>query len=235
MIFERSFYPLWIDGIIIMPLLLVSAFLDYLAIFLACLSTGGLAFISFRVFIKPALEIQTMKEAPPLVGHTENIILAAHENIRAFSIGQLFGDFNLRLKGIKEKHLVIKIKRVSEQEIYDIFLEANGRVELRLPHTREMERMQKKIIFNSAELISHTADFRLLAKASHYVEVELACEYYKNELDAEKMKFILKVTKIQPPVDTKSRNKNGIYKFISLHPELRRREEYEEDEEELEV
>ena len=217
-----------------MPLLVVSAFLDYLAILLAFLSAGSLAFISFRLFIQPALKIRTRKGRPPSPGHSEAIIFKVHENVRIFSIGQLFGDLNLRLKGIREKHLVIKLHREPGQEIYDLFIEASGIVYMRAPHTRQFERLKGKANFSNAELIGHTASFRLTAKLLdgrplHYVEMELACEYFVNRGGLEQMKFILNILEVKPPVDLNSRNKKGIYAFKSADLGLRRSKEEEED------
>ena len=223
-----------------MPLLIVSAFLDYLVILLAFLSVGSLSFISFRMFVKPALKLQAIEKAPPSEGHSESIIFKVHENVRSFSIGQLDGDISLRLKGIREHHLDIKIRREPGQEIYDIFLDADGIVYLRTPHTRQLERIKKKANFNSAELIGHSADFRLAAKlfenrALHYVDMELSCEYFVNKAGLEQIKFILKMLEVKPPVDMNSRSKKGIYSFSSSSLALKNRSINIEEEEELAV
>ncbi len=200
-----------------MPLLVVSVFLDYLMFLIGSLCAGAFAFLSFRLFIKPALKIRAAHEAPPQEGYQNTIILKNHESNRRLRIGQLDADINLRLQGIKEDHLIIKFRRYGNLEEYDINIQPSGAVFFRAPHTRRFEMLKKEIQIPSSELVGHPGSLQVAAQVIdgrpfHYVEFELSSEYFYDKDKEEKIKFMLTVVKVSPPYDIDS-NKKGIYMF----------------------
>jgi hypothetical protein len=53
----------------------------------------------------------------------------------------------------------------------------------------------------------------------HYVEFELSVKFIIDNLGEERMKFFLKINRIYPGVDLKSRDKKGIYSFGRIKTE----------------
>ncbi len=215
-----------------MPLLVFSAFLDYLAILLAILSTIGFVYFFYYLLILPGLKIRAIKEAPPQEGTQRVILLQDHNNVFSLVFGQLYGNFNFRLQGIRERHLVITLTKDPGVELYDISFDPNGIVFLQVPHTRFLERIRSTEVFSSAELIGHPAIFRIVDqlvedKALHYIEFQLSADYIVSQGEGEKLRFLVRIEKIMPSIDLESRNKNGIYTF-GQSKFMKKKEEEEE-------
>ena len=201
-----------------MPLLVFSAFLDYLFILIAILSGSSFAFLFYKLFILPSVLLRRLDTLPLQIGYEKSIVFQGRESVLKLSVGQLLGDFNLRLKGIREDHLVLKFRREIDIEEYEISCTAGGYVFFRQPHAEYFVRMLSSETFLSSEFIGHTACFRIVAKQLKsqpicYVDLELLAEYFVNEMQAEQMRFILRIVNIIPEIDETKSDKNGIYSF----------------------
>ena len=212
-----------------MPLLVVSAFLDYLMLCIGFLSAGSFAFLSFKLFVKPVLEHQSLSTQPPEPGHTITVLfnLEARERLRTFNIGQLYGDLCLRLKGVKEEHLAIEWQRDAKLEEYELKFRSNGFTLWQMPHSKGFDRLKKEEIASST-LIGSEALFRLIAIHRHgdpqcYIDIKLISDFIINKKGIEQMQFQIQVMGIfsgqgaksgdKYSVDLASRNRRGIYDF----------------------
>ena len=198
--------------------MLPSVFLDYLMLSLGILTVTIFSILSYMLFVLPARKIINAKTAPPVEGYEHTIIFNKHQSLLKINIGLLHNDINLRLKGIKESHLSLKLRKDPDIEDYDIMFKAKGIVFMQRPHTRTKERLTEQIRFSSSELIGHPATISLVAtltegKPSQYVEFKFATDYYYDNENEEKMKFVLHLNTIYPKIDWDSRNKVGIYNF----------------------
>lgn len=190
---------------------------------------GVLAFavIGITVYIlilQPAREALADTLSPPPREGTEEEILLSTGRIRSLGIGQVDSDFKTRMQGIKEDHLVVKLRRDPDVESYTITLSPGGPVYYRAPHHKTFELMTKPESFESSELIGHPAVFRLAAlvrdhRPVQFVEFQLSNRFYINNSGEEKMKFLLKINKIYPSIDLDSRSKRGVFLFGRLKRE----------------
>ena len=202
--------------------MVTSAFLDYVMLCLGILSVSAFVGLSYKLFVTPARKIRNLRLAPPVEGYEYPIIFHKHQTLYMLRIGLLYSDINLRLRGIKENHLIIKIRKEPDLEEYDFMLNPNGVVFLQAPHTRHKEHMKGRDRFSSSELIGNSAKITLAAaliegRPARLIEFELLSDYFYNSDNIEQMKFTLCVTKIAPKVDLDSRDKKGIYSFHSTH------------------
>ena len=185
---------------------------------------GFIAFvgISYFVFIQPALQVMAERRGlPPADGTTLEILLDHNRRTETVSVGQLDSSFKTRMMGIKDDHLLIRIRKEPDLEEYEITIHPGGPLFYRPPHGAKMEQIKGPENFESSELIGHPAQFRLAAFMQHnrllqYVEFEFSCSFTTNRSGEEKMKFHLKMNRIFPGVDKKRPPKKGVYFFSRL-------------------
>ncbi len=202
-----------------MFLLIVTQTLHVVMIIVGIVAAAVFAFLFYRLFIHPALQLKADQESPPPeAGYTLDIILEDPTRFRTIAVGCLDGDIKLRLNGIKEDQLVLKFKKERDLEEYEITVVPGANIFYRAPHAQKIEPLKSSEIFESRELIGHPALFRVAAHVKNnrplqYVEFELSTQYFINNIGEEKMKFPLTMKRIFPGVDVNSRNKKGLYVF----------------------
>jgi len=203
-------------------LLIIPSYLNALVTAAGFLSAVVLCVTLYLMILRPAMAIRADRESPPPEeGSVHEIIVDPSLRTIRLSIGQIDSDYKTRMNGIREDHMVMKFQKDRDLEDYEITLQANGSAQLRIPHSKTMERIQGSEKIQSSELIGDTAVFRLAASAREgrvlqYVEFELAAKYFINRTGEERMKFLLTLKKIFPSLDKTSRNKKGIYLFGRL-------------------
>ncbi len=208
-----------------MPLLIVPWALETIFMVLGVISLAGLGAIVYLLVVKPVLLARLdINAPPPEEGFTHEILIEAPQRSRVVGIGQLDSDIKTRLNGIKEDHLVLRFEKDRELEDYEISLSAGGTVFYLPPHAKKLELLKGTETFDSRELIGHPSRMRVAAsvkdnRALQYIEFELSTSYIINQFGEEKMKFLLKLTRIYPSLDTESRSNKGIYMFGRLQVE----------------
>lgn len=182
-------------------------------------SAGAFAFLSYRLFIRPALRVKAERDSPPPEeGWRKEILIDEADRQRRFSIGQLDSDIKLRLAGIKEDQLILQFRKDRGLEEYEITVSPGPNVFYRAPHARKIEPIRSSEVFQSRELIGNNAMFRVAASVKdnrplQYVEFLLTSRYIISNLGQERMQFELEISRIFPSLDEKSRDKKGIFSF----------------------
>ncbi|MBE7437940.1 MAG: hypothetical protein HS115_05725 [Spirochaetales bacterium] len=205
-------------------LLVIPFSLSLLMALAGFLALGLLGVTLYILILKPAREALADTLSPPPREGSEEEITITTGRIRTMGIGQIDSDFKTRMHGIKEDHLVIKLRRDPEVESYTISLSPGGPVFYRAPHQKTFELMSGAESFESSELIGHPAVLRLAAlvrdhRPIQFVEFEMSTRFYINNSGEEKMKFLLKINKIYPSIDLDSRDKRGVFLFGRLKRE----------------
>ncbi len=209
----------------ILPLLIVSGFLNYVFGILGIISFAILVYIIYLIILIPTFRALAEKESqPPREGDVFEIIMDDETRSRLFSIGLLDADVRTQIQGIKEDHLVLKFHKEKDMEEYEVIVVPNGDVYYRRPHAAKLEHLKEPDRFESSELIGHPTTFRLAAVVQHgralqYLEFELSCDFFINRLGVEKLKFLLTLKKIYPGVDRLKPVKKGIYRFARQRSE----------------
>lgn len=200
--------------------LIVPEFLDWLALILGLISVSILAWILYKLLLRPALDTKAERDAPPPVEGFKHILLIEDaDRFQEISIGQLDGTINTRLNGIEEDQLVLKFVKDRGLEEYEITVLPGNRVFYRRPHAKKLEILKEKDEFAGRELIGYPALFRVAASVNkdnrplQYIEFELTTSYIFNNIGEEKMQFTLELLQIYPGLDENSRNKKGIFSF----------------------
>ena len=139
-------------------------------------------------------------------------------------IGQVDGQIATRMVGIREDHLKLTFLKERDLEEYQITVDSGGPVFFRPPHARHLENLKGREVFESRELIGHPASFRVVAlvrdgRPVQYIEFELSTRFVMNRMGEEKMKFVLELKRVFPGLDSKSRNKKGVFSFSRLKVE----------------
>lgn len=202
-----------------MFLLIVPGGLNLVMLFLGVTSLVAFVWIVYRLFIRPALMIKADRESPPPEeGWAYEILMDDPMRFRTVSVGLLDSDIKLRLQGIREDQLILKIQKERELEEYEFTVQPGTNLFYRPPHGKKIEILKNNEVFESRELIGHPALFRAAASVKNnrplqYVEFELSTKYVFNNLGEEKMKFLLTMTRVFPGVDVNSRSKKGLYMF----------------------
>ncbi|MBU43766.1 MAG: hypothetical protein CMN76_11140 [Spirochaetaceae bacterium] len=207
------------------PAIVIPTAVDVVLWILAIASTLFLLYAFFRFILAPVLHtMQDRNAPPPKEGFTYEILIDQKERRKQVSVGQLDGHIATRLVGIKEDHLHLAFHKERDLEEYQIAVEPGGPVFFRAPHHKHLEYMRGKETFESRELIGHPAGFRIAAmvrdgRPIQYVEFELSTRFVMNRMGEEKMKFILELKRIFPGLDSKTRNKKGVFSFSRLKVE----------------
>ncbi|MCR9144271.1 MAG: hypothetical protein NXI24_18640 [bacterium] len=202
-----------------MFLLIVPGALNLVMLLLGVTSFVLFVWMSYRLFIRPALMIKADRDSPPPEeGWAYEILMDDSQRFRSLSVGLLDSDIKLRLQGIREDQLVLKFQKERELEEYEITVQPGANLFYRPPHGKKIEPLKSSEQFESRELIGHPALFRVAASVKNnrplqYVEFELSTKYVINNLGEEKMKFLLTMSRVFPGVDVNSRSKKGLYMF----------------------
>ncbi len=199
----------------------ISMFVFFIIIFI-------LSLYGFYIYIyEPSYKIyMDLQSPPPREGEVKEILIVPKQRKKKITIGSLTSDIALRLKGIEDRHLEITIQKDKDLEEYKITINplAKDKVLWKAPHTKNVVVLNEPDTFEGRELIGHPAYIRIVGlmqrnRPIHYVEFELSVKFIIDNSGEERMKFILKLTKIYPGIDLKSRNKKGIYSFGKLKTE----------------
>ena len=208
-----------------MVLLVVPFYLDLFFLLLGVVAGLSFLYLFYLLIIKPSVLARiAMYSAPLEEGFVEEILVDKLERTLTVSIGQMDSNINTRMLGIVEDHLQIKFNKERDIEDYIITLSAKKPVFFKRPHTSGFEKIKGSETMDSRELIGYPALFRVAATVREnspiqYLEFELSTKYFINQYGEERMKFFLKLLKIYPGMDKKSRNKKGIYAFGRLKVE----------------
>ncbi|MBI40531.1 MAG: hypothetical protein CMF59_13100 [Leptospiraceae bacterium] len=208
-----------------LPGIVIPLAVDILLWILAIASSLFLLFAFFRYILAPVMHtLQDRNAPPPKEGYIQDIIIDQKERRKSVIVGQLDGTIATRLVGIKEDHLRLDFLKERDLEEYQITVESGGPVFFRPPHARHLEMMRGKEVFESRELIGHPASFRIAAmvrdgRPIQYVEFELSTRFVMNRMGEEKMKFLLELKRIFPGLDSKTRNKKGVFSFSRIKVE----------------
>ncbi len=204
--------PLYIDILFFVILMIVMAILGY----------GFYLFIyipSYKIYMD-------LQSPPPQEGTQLEIVLEPNLKRKIITIGSITATIPLRLKGIEDLHAELIFEKEKGLEEYEITLKpiAKNKVLWKAPHVKNMIVLNEADTIQSSELIGHPAYFRIVAlmqnnRPIHYVEFELSMKYFIDNLGEERIKFFLKINKIYPGIDLKSRDKKGIYSFGRLKTE----------------
>ena len=210
----------------IMLFLVTSFLLDLLFAFIGFVSFILMGLVSFVLWIRPVQKKLSLKTPLPEPGFQKKFILKKKHSSFQIVIGPFDADIVLPLKGLKEKHLVIKFRKDIHIEAYDLIFHANGNSFLRSPRTKNLEQIKRDATFNSAELIKSTALIVLSVSVFRdaplqFVEFELSCEYSFDLKKQPRVEFLFTLLRIQPKIDDLSRDKTGLYSFMtsSFHQE----------------
>ncbi len=215
-----------------MFLLIIPATLNYFFAIVGIAAFIGLFILLYKLIFGPVLKAGMERQSPPPEENAVmEILIDDIVRSRRISIGQLDSDIKIRMNGIKEDHLILKIRKERDIEEYEITVVPGGSVFYRPPHAKKIDAIKGPETIASRELIGYPAIIRIVAgmkdnRLLQYVEYELATRYIINSLGDEKMQFILTLKRIYPGVDQNSRNSKGIYMFSRL----RSREEAEPEE-----
>ena len=207
------------------PAIVIPFFLDLILWVLAVASALFLLYAFFRFIMAPVLHtMQDRNAPPPKEGFIHDIIIDQKERRKSVSVGQLDGTIATRLVGIKEDHLQLYFEKERDLEEYQITVDSGGPVFFRPPHARHLEMLKGREHFESRELIGHPASFRIAAmvrdgRPIQYIEFELSTRFVMNRMGEEKMKFVLELKRVFPGLDSKSRNKKGVFSFSRLKVE----------------
>lgn len=167
-----------------------------------------------------------LQSPPPKEGTQLEIVLEPNQKRKIITIGSITATIPLRLKGIEDIHVELIIEKEKGIEEYKIILKpiAKNKVLWKAPHVKNTVLLNEPDTIQSSELIGHPAYFRVVAlmqnnRPIHYVEFELSMKYFIDNIGEERIKFFLKINKIYPGIDLKSRDKKGIYSFGRLKTE----------------
>jgi len=199
-------------------------FILYLFLFVLLFFLG----FGFYIYIYiPSYKLyMDLQSPPPEEGSIKEILLGQNEKRKVITIGALTSDISLRLKGIEEPHVEITVQKEKGLEEYIVTIRpfAKNKVLWKAPHVKDMNYLNEPDSFESRELIGHPAYLRVVAlmqknRPLHYVEFELSVKFIIDNFGEERMKFFLKINRIYPGVDLKSRDKKGIYSFGRIKTE----------------
>ncbi len=185
---------------------------------------GVVAFIVFLILlyfsiVQPVRAVLLQQQAqPPDVGFTYEIVMGVDARTRNVSIGLLDSDIKTQLHGISENHVILRLRKEPDMEEYTVYVVPRHHLYYRGPHATKLELLRETTEFESHELIGHPALLRVVGAMQHnrplqYLDFELSCDYFFNVSGQERMRFLLKLTKIHPGVDRIKPIKRGIYRF----------------------
>lgn len=202
-----------------MMLIVVPAALNLAMLLLGAAAAAAFIAICYHLFVSPALKLKAEQDSPPpREGFVYEVRLDDQRRNRRVSVGLVDSDIKLRLSGIKEDQLVFKFVKERELEEYEITVSPGAQIFWRPPHARKIEPMKDDETFPSRELIGHPALFRVAASVKNnrplqYAEFELSTSFFINSIGEEQMRFAISLLRVFPGVDSKSRNKKGLFSF----------------------
>lgn len=204
--------PFYIDILLFSFLIIIMIFLAY----------GFYLYVyipSYKIYMD-------LQSPPPQEGTQMEIVLQPNQKRKVITIGSITTTIPLRLKGIEDLHAELIIEKEKGIEEYKIIIKpmAKNKVLWKAPHVKNMILLNDVDTIQSSELIGHPAYLRIVAlmqnnRPIHYVEFELSMKYFIDNIGEERIKFFLKINKIYPGIDLKSRDKKGIYSFGRLKTE----------------
>lgn len=168
-------------------------------------------------FILPYIHLKALELPDPIsVGDSFDFVVEGSARSGRFTIGKKIANLRTLCKAIQDDHLVFDFKRNRDTEEFEITIYRNGSCLYKPPRMDLFEKMDAKEKLESYEIIGHTADFRISDKLTkdrmvNFIEVSLSSSYFFNRVGKEKMKFTFTVTKIQPGLNRKKRNRDGSY------------------------
>ena len=203
-----------------MLFLVTSSWLDFLVALIGFISLISMGLLSFILWIRPVKKKLSLKISPPKIGFQKKFIFGKKDRFFQVKIGLFDTDIVLPLKGLKDKHLVIDFRRNSHTKGYDLTFHANGNSFLQPPRMKNKKKIKKTETFNSIELINRAALIILAVSVFQdapiqFVELELSSKYSFDSKKQPRIEFLFTLLRIKPNIDDLSRDKTGLYSFMT--------------------
>ena len=202
-----------LPGIIIQDI-----FLNLLYVVLS-LAIVGLGYIIFIEFVRPYFALKAEGETPPpQVDDKYELVVKESERMSVFSVGQMSGDLITKCVAISEDHLIFQFKKAGLGDAFDIIIKRNGPTLFKPPRMDYFLKMDGTERLEGHEIIGKSAFFRISDniikdRMTNYIEISLTTNYFIDQRGREKVKFVFTITKVQPSINLKTRNRKGLYSF----------------------
>lgn len=196
------------------------------------LALAGFGFVVYLEIIKPYLELRAEGETPPPeVGDKYELLVKESERMSVFSVGKLSGDLVTKCTAISEDHLFFQFKKAGiGDDAFDIIIKRNGPTLFKPPRMDYFLKMDGTEKLEGHEIIGKSAFFRISDniikdRMTSYIEIALTTAYFIDQRGRERVKFVFSVTRIQPGINLKNKDRRGLYSFSRASSTLKEKDE----------